>query len=58
MADFRVGMRYAVRTTNELGEIIIFDMTGDQESFHLSRYESKLLRKWLKQAEDALSEED
>ena len=58
MADFRVGMRYAVRTTNELGEIIIFDMTGDQESFRLSKYESELLRDWLKQAEDHLSEED
>jgi|GEM_PF-6569627 len=58
MADFEVGMRYAVRTNNELEHITIFDMTADQESFHLSRYESKLLRKWLKQAEDALSEED
>lgn len=54
MQEFKIEMRFGVRLS-EMGAIIIYDVSGDQEPFYLSKLESELLRGWLEEAEDVLS---
>lgn len=56
MQDFKIEMRFGVRLSE--GVIIIYDVSGTQEAFYLSKLESQLLRIWLEQAENTLSDKD